>query len=52
MKSKIACQKAIFFRYVLHCLGARVERPTISFGGNQGMPQISAFIDSECKKKH
>ena len=52
MAEKTSCEEAISIRYMLRCLGVRIERSTILYDDNQGILQSSTLINSEYKKKH
>ena len=49
---KTAVEEAMAIRYMLRCLGVKVESPTHIYGDNQGVIQNSTIPDSLLKKKN
>ena len=49
---KTAVEETISIRYMLRCLGVKVETPTYILGDNKGVIQNATIEDSLLKKKH
>ena len=47
-----ATEETIAVRYMLRCLGVRVETPTIVAGDNEGVLLNATNLESQLKKKH
>jgi hypothetical protein len=45
-------EEAILIRYMLHCLGILVMKPTNLYGDNFGVIQSATILEGELKKKH
>jgi hypothetical protein len=47
-----AVEEAISIKYMLHCLGIPVTKPTTLYGDNFGVFQSATILEGELKKKH